>query len=106
MQETSWMTPSTWQLATSKMSPTYILRMMHLQVLMRIRVQIDATRKTIHLDVESTDTIHIVKAKIQAEEDIPTGQQVLFLPHKQLQDSFTHAGYYIQNKSTFYLAHW
>uniref|UniRef100_A0A251SGL3 Putative ubiquitin n=1 Tax=Helianthus annuus TaxID=4232 RepID=A0A251SGL3_HELAN len=73
---------------------------------MRIRVQIDDARKTIHLDVESTDTIHIVKAKIQAEEDIPTGQQFLFLPHKRLHDSFTLAGYYIQNESTVYLAHW
>ncbi|MFS8009071.1 putative Ubiquitin-like domain-containing protein [Helianthus anomalus] len=73
---------------------------------MRICVQIDATRKTIHLDVESEDTIHIVKAKIQTEEDFPTGQQVLFLPHKRLHDSFTLADYYIQNESTVYLAHW
>ncbi|KAJ0787899.1 putative Ubiquitin-like domain-containing protein [Helianthus annuus] len=72
---------------------------------MRIQIQVSATKKTIHLDVGSTDTIHDVKAKIQAREHIPTGQQVLFLPDRRLYvDAFTLDDYFIHNGSTLYLA--
>ncbi|KAI3800350.1 hypothetical protein L1987_28440 [Smallanthus sonchifolius] len=71
------------------------------RVWMMIHVQIVATQKTIHLNVESTDTIHAVKA----QEDIPSGKQVLFYPQKRLEeDSFTLADYFIQNESTLHLA--
>ncbi|KAJ0568917.1 putative Ubiquitin-like domain-containing protein [Helianthus annuus] len=50
---------------------------MKTRVSMRIQIQVSATKKTIHLDVGSTDTIRDVKAKIQAREHIPTGQQVV-----------------------------
>lgn len=69
-----------------------------------IHVKFAATGKSIRLYVESTDTIHTVKAKIQAEENIPTTQQILYLPQKRLQDAFTLADYYIQNETTLHLA--
>ncbi|KAJ0568915.1 putative Ubiquitin-like domain-containing protein [Helianthus annuus] len=75
------------------------------RVSMRIQIQVSATKKTIHFDVGSTDTIHNVKAKIQAREQIPTGQQVLFLPDRRLYvDAFTLDDYFIHNGSTLYLA--
>ncbi|KAM0021641.1 putative Ubiquitin-like domain-containing protein [Helianthus debilis subsp. tardiflorus] len=78
---------------------------METRVSMRIQIQVSATKKTIHLDVGSTDTIHDVKAKIQAQEHIPTGQQVLFLHNRRLYvDTFTLEDYSIDNGSTLYLA--
>ncbi|KAJ0921178.1 putative Ubiquitin domain-containing protein [Helianthus annuus] len=78
---------------------------METRVSMRIQIQVSATKKTIHLDVGSTDTIHDVKAKIQAQEHIPTGQQVLFLHNRRLYvDTFTLEDYSIDNGSTVYLA--
>lgn len=73
------------------------------RVQLQIYVKIFATGKTIRLDVESTDTIHSVKAKIQDKEDIPADQQMLYLPLKRLKDGFTLADYYIHNQSTIHL---
>ncbi|KAF5804255.1 putative Ubiquitin-like domain-containing protein [Helianthus annuus] len=81
-----------------------------IRVPMGIRICIDddddATqqRRNIYLVVESTDTIHVVKAKIQNVEGIPADRQVLFLPHKRLDDSFTLADYYFQEGTTLYLS--
>jgi ubiquitin len=61
------------------------------------------TGKTITLDVEPSDSVENVKAKIQDKEGISPSEQKLYYIGRQLVDDRGLSDYYIKNRSILHI---
>jgi ubiquitin C len=57
--------------------------------------------RTITLEVDASDTIEIIKKKIEDKEGTPTKQQQLYFGGRSLENHRTLADYNIRTESTF-----